>query len=291
MQNSVITIRTLECDKCGRFDTAMLSQEEIKSRCNSNDMNIGAYTIVHKDHTRIIYFTEEGVFLGDTIALNPEDIPETIQTQQLPIYILNNYKNGFFNKLRKYVYSKIHNRNLTITIAGPSRAGKTSLVRYLQTLIPERENIGSPSVPTMGKSTKHIKIGNSSITTLDLGGQEDFWDLWEKPIKESNAIIFLLDATSSNLIDIAKTFEKVINFRKLLIPILVILNKKDLVLRGETNIFHTSGEFLSLCGVNLPLENVVSIEASVFEGIAYSSNNYEESPLAQIISSFLSDYC
>ncbi|MHA2249569.1 MAG: ADP-ribosylation factor-like protein [Candidatus Kariarchaeaceae archaeon] len=289
MQESVITIRTLECDICGRFDSVMLSLEEIQIRSKTTDMGIGAYSIVHTDHTRIIYFDETGQYLGDTIALTADDIPENLQTQPLPYYIRNSSKISVFKKLRKSLFSKLHTRNLTITIVGPSRAGKTSLVRYLETLIPERDSAIVPSVPTMGKSTKHVKLGKSLLKTLDMGGQQDFWDIWENAIKKSHAVFYILDGTSNNLLEVAKAFERVIHYRDDTIPILVIMNKKDLVLRGEANRFISSGEFLSLTNLKLPLKNVVSIESSVFEGIVYDKAEYEEIPLAQVITSFLDD--
>ena len=288
---SVQTIRTLECDACGRFDTVMLSDEEVVARVNTNDMGIGAYSIIHTDHTRIIYFDRNGHYLGDTIAMTQDEIPESVQAQPLPYYIKNQNKMGILSKMRKKMFSMLHNRSLTITIAGPSRAGKTSLVKYLDTLVPPRESNIMPSVPTMGKSQKHIKIGRSTVTSLDMGGQEDFWDLWEPSIKKSHAVIFLLDGTSNNVIEVAKAFERVVNYRDEEIPILVIINKKDLWLRGEAGRFMNSGEFLSLTNLRLPIKNVVAIETSIFEGITYEQLEFEEIPLAEVIVSFLQEYC
>ena len=64
----ILTIRTLECDVCQRFDTVMLSEEEVKMRANSTDLGIGAYALNHNDHSRVIYFDDKGNYLGDTIA-------------------------------------------------------------------------------------------------------------------------------------------------------------------------------------------------------------------------------
>jgi small GTP-binding protein len=289
MQESVITIRTLECDICGRFDSIMLGLEEIKVRSKATDMGIGAYSIVHSDHTRIIYFDEFGEYLGDTIALTPDEIPENLQMQPLPFYIRNRSKHSWFNKLRKSIFARLHTQNLTVSIAGPSRAGKTSLVRYLETLIPERDSQIVPSVPTMGKSTKHIKLGKSTIKTLDMGGQEDFWDIWESAVQQSDVVFFIVDGTSNNLLEVAKAFERIIQYRSNNIPVLVVMNKKDLVLRGEASRFISSGEFLSLTNLNFPLPNVSAIEASVFEGIVYDSTEYEEVALVEVITTFLSD--
>ena len=291
MQETVVTIRTLECDVCSRFDSIMLSSEEILVRTKATDMGIGAYSILHSDHTRIVYFDKDGEYLGDTIAMSKEEIPEILQTQPLPFYIRNLEKQTIISKIRKSLFSRLSKKNLTITIAGPSRAGKTSLVKYLETLIPEREMNIMSSVPTMGKSTKRIKLGRSTITTLDMGGQQDFWDIWEPSIKESDAIFFVLDATSNSLLEVAKAFERIIQYRVEETPILTLLNKKDLTLRGEAIRFISSGEFLSLTKLKLPIPKVVSIEASVFEGIAYSASEYEEIPLGETISSFIADYC
>ncbi len=125
MTEQVISIRTQECDICRRFDTVMLSSEEVRVRVKTTDMGIGAYSIKHTDHTRIIYFDEEGSYLGDTIALSSDDMPEMIQTQSIPFYIINKKKVSLFQKLRDLVSNWIYSKNLTITVTGPSRAGKT----------------------------------------------------------------------------------------------------------------------------------------------------------------------
>lgn len=291
MQDQLITIRTLDCDICQKYDSVRLSDEEVKLRANTTDIGIGAYSILHNDHTRIIYFDEGGNYLGDTIALNQDEIPENLSAKPLPYYIRNINKRNWFSRIRKSLFSRLHSQSLTISIAGPSRAGKTSLVRYLETLTPERNTIGAVSVPTMGKSVKRLKLGRSEIKTLDMGGQEDFWDLWEQSIAISDSVIFIVDGTSKNLLEVAKAFERVIHYRTDEIPVLVILNKKDLSLRKESNTFMTSGEFLALTSLPLPINNVVTIEASIFEGLAYKITDLEEVQLVEIINSFFNDYC
>ena len=92
-------------------------------------------------------------------------------------------------------------------------------------------------------------------------------------------------------LEVAKAFERVVNYRDEEIPILVIINKKDLWLRGEAGRFMNSGEFLSLTNLRLPIKNVVAIETSIFEGITYEQMEFEEIPLAEVIVSFLQEYC
>lgn len=289
MQQQVFTIRTMECDLCRRYDSIMLTKDEIVARSSVTDIGVGAYSVVHNDHTRIIYFDASGMYLGDTIAMTQSEIPETLQTQPLPYFIRNKDKMGIFKKLRSMVFSSLYSKNLTISITGPSRAGKTSLVRYLETLVCERDAQLVDSVPTMGKSTKHIKLGNTTIKTLDMGGQLDFWDLWEPPIQDSNAIIFVLDGTSNNILEVARAFQRVVNYRVNDTPVLVILNKKDISLRGQASRFMSSGEFLALSELKMPIPNVKAIEGSVFEGVAYTE--FEEVNLVEIIASFIKQHC
>ncbi|MCY3411442.1 MAG: 50S ribosome-binding GTPase [Candidatus Heimdallarchaeota archaeon] len=291
MQDQIVTVRTLECDVCNRFDSITLSGQELAARCKSTDMGIGAYSVVHTNHTRIVYFDNQGTYLGDTIAMNEDDIPDTLMAPPLPYYIRNSKKLSAFQKFRKVFMKRLHNKNLIISIAGPSRAGKTSLVRYMDTLVPERDGTIITSVPTMGKSVKHVKIGSTQIKSLDLGGQEDFWSQWEPAIRDSDAVFFLLDATSNNVLEIAQAFERVINNRIEDKPVLVILNKKDLMLRGEASKFMGTNEFLALTNLKFPIPNVVAIEASVFEGVVYKTVELEEISLAETISEFLADYC
>jgi len=289
MQDAIITIRTLECDVCKRFDSIMLTAAEIKARTEITEMNVAAYTIPHTDHTRIVYFDDTGQYLGDTIAYPEDELPDMVNSDSIPFYIINQKKKSLFTRLRNLVANRFISKSLSMTISGPSRAGKTSLVRYLQTLLPERDSGKITSVPTMGKSTKRLTLGNSTLTTMDMGGQKDFWDLWEKPIAESDVIIFIFDGTSNNLLEVAKSFERVIQYRSSSTPVLIIVNKKDLVLRGQAIRFAPTAEFMALTDLEIPIQDVQAIEASIFEGIAYMEN--EEIPLAEVISSFLEEYC
>ncbi len=105
-ENEIITIRTLECDVCDRYDSIMLSQEEVIARSNSTDMGIGAYSVVHKDHTRIIYFDKDGTYLGDTIAMNPDDIPEIFKEKSKLVPCCPNCESD-----NTYIQETIHRNN------------------------------------------------------------------------------------------------------------------------------------------------------------------------------------
>ncbi len=66
--DEIKVIRTIECDLCYKFDSILLSKTEVIKRTKLTDMGIGAFSVKHGDHTRIVYFDEDANYLGDTIA-------------------------------------------------------------------------------------------------------------------------------------------------------------------------------------------------------------------------------
>lgn len=285
MQELIITIRTMSCTNCDQYDSVMLSEREVAARVKLSPLDIGAYSIKHRGHTRIIYFDVFGEYLGDTLTQNEQEVKQILSQEELPPFVLERKRLNVFQRLQNMLTNVFSQKSLIMTITGPSRAGKTSLARYLKTLVPERETGILNSVPTMGKSTHHISIENSVLQVIDMGGQEDFWTLWEEPVTKSHCIIFVVDATSMALLETAEAFESLLLYRANETPVLVILNKKDLLFRGQTSKFSSSGEFLSLTNLSFPLDNVSVIEASIFEGIAYMGT--EEINLAELLIEFI----
>lgn len=121
-----------------------------------------------------------------------------------------------------------------ISILGPSKAGKTTLVRFLETGQVQED---SPST-TLGVDyrTNNVKINNWEFSLIDVGGQKIFQDLfWDLSVQKSDGIIFIFDATITPITD-KKAFDSqieqfnyaldIINEDTLL---LVLLNKQDLI--------------------------------------------------------------
>lgn len=50
------------------------------------------------------------------------------------------------------------------------------------------------TIPTIGFNLKEIKKGKVSIKVWDLGGQIRFRESWEKYCRNSDAIVFVVDA-------------------------------------------------------------------------------------------------
>ena len=81
-------------------------------------------------------------------------------------------------------------KEVSITFCGLDNAGKTSIVKYLET------GTFVETTPTMGiNRCETINYRNLEINIYDLGGQEDFRALWEEANESSNGIVFVIDST------------------------------------------------------------------------------------------------
>ena len=252
-------LRTLECSKCKKFDGVYISKKELNELINNNDLEIGSVIVNHGDHERVIYFLPDGSYLGDSI-IEVEEIIEEPMTN-------NRKKVGLLTKFRKTILSALFGKHIKISITGSSQVGKTTLARYLTTGKPLKDMM-DVSLPTLGKSIKKIKIGKSSITIYDLGGQQDFWKIWSDSIIDSDFYIHIIDGTRINDEKQIKALEylgKIVKNSD--VSGIILVNKIDRLLTGEVNDFLRAKEIESLTnqfGINA---NVV--EVSLFEGIAY----------------------
>ena len=115
---------------------------------------------------------------------------------------------------------------------GSSGAGKTTLVKYLESGKPVEENIRT----TLGIDVRSnpVKIDNWEFSVIDIGGQtlyqKAFWNLG---ISQADAILYLIDGTVKPDDDKFKEnlgqFMYMLNLIESEMPILVLVNKQDLV--------------------------------------------------------------
>ncbi len=116
------------------------------------------------------------------------------------------------------------NREVDVTICGLDNAGKTTIVKYLET----GEFVETQ--PTMGINRgESIHSGKIEINVFDLGGQEDFRQLWSEVNEKSDGIVYVVDKT-----DVMRFEESYNVFHNVLksqlhkdIKILVLLHKSD----------------------------------------------------------------
>lgn len=164
-------------------------------------------------------------------------------------------------------------KKATISILGPSQSGKTTLIKYLETGMPQLE----VPLSTLGIEIrqKGIEIANWRFQLIDVGGQKVYQDVfWELAVEQANAFIYIIDATIRPELQ-----PKVFEFQKQqfiyainLIPedavILILLNKQDLV--DENPI--TTNEF----GKNYPLDRLMSRTIAFLPSSAKFGNGIEE---------------
>jgi small GTP-binding protein len=304
MSESLIVVRSLECEKCGRFDSLVFSQDDIKKMVGNSDIGIASWAVDHRDHRRIIYFNLTGEYQGDSLVLDLESELESGLNEIENVKVLGlgartvssipkkERSGGFLSKLRQKLSQTLFGKDITLAIVGPSRAGKSCLLNYLENQMPDESLLDTDTLPTMGRSKKNIELGNSRITAFDMGGQEGFWDIWDSAIEPADAIIYVIDGATSNHASIIESFLHVLSLRSKDIPILIVINKIDIYLRGISPSFLTTNRFIKLLPSSA-LEQVgvfQIIQASILTGFSYSyeSNELIKIPLLEIISNFLS---
>lgn len=119
-----------------------------------------------------------------------------------------------------------------IVLLGSSGAGKTTLVKYLESGKPVLENVRT----TLGIDVRSnpVKIDDWEFSVIDIGGQtlyqKAFWNLG---ISQADAIVYLIDATikpdQEKFKENLGQFKYMLNLIETEMPILVLVNKQDLV--------------------------------------------------------------
>jgi ADP-ribosylation factor related protein 1 len=131
-------------------------------------------------------------------------------------------------------------KQATVTLIGPSKAGKTTLVRYLET----GETVNDDPHTTLGIEVRknHVEMSGLKLKVIDSGGQEIYAQaFWELAVQQANSVIFVIDATVRNennteVYEITKNqFSYALDIIPEDMPLLIVLNKQDLVDKNPMN--------------------------------------------------------
>ena len=131
-------------------------------------------------------------------------------------------------------------KSATVTLIGPSKAGKTTLVRYLET----GEIVSDDMHTTLGIEIRRnsIDLDGWKLKAIDTGGQELYQQtFWELAVQQANAVIFVIDATvredeNPEIYDLSRSqFEYALDIIPESMPLLVLLNKQDLKDKNPMN--------------------------------------------------------
>lgn len=120
---------------------------------------------------------------------------------------------------------------MDVTIVGLQNAGKTSLLRVLA-----GGEFTINSIPTVGFNMKRVQKGHVSLKCWDLGGQPRFRSMWERYCRDTNAIVFVVDAADREAMpNVSEELHTLLSKPSLEgTPLLVLGNKSDL--RGKMSV-------------------------------------------------------
>ena len=114
-------------------------------------------------------------------------------------------------------------KHADITICGLDDAGKTTLLRFLET------GEFHETTPTMGINRETLHLPNLQINVFDMAGQADFRGMWHSVNEKSDGIVFVVDRSNAMRFEEAKyVFQSTINIQlDNDVIVLVLLNKSD----------------------------------------------------------------
>ncbi len=113
---------------------------------------------------------------------------------------------------------------VTVTICGLDKAGKTAIINYLI------HGEFKETTPTMGVNREVINFPKLQINIFDMGGQADFRPIWQEINEKTDALIYVIDSVDHMRFDETKAIFNDILDNQIggKIPVLILLNKKDL---------------------------------------------------------------
>ncbi|KAK3284830.1 ADP-ribosylation factor-like protein 8B [Cymbomonas tetramitiformis] len=131
---------------------------------------------------------------------------------------------GLWESFMEWIRSLFFKQEMEISLIGLQNAGKSSFVNVLTTGQHAEEMI-----PTVGFNMRKVSKGSVNIKMWDLGGQPRFRSMWERYCRGVNAIVYIVDASDHDKIDVAKTELHDLLAKPTLngIPVLVLGNKND----------------------------------------------------------------
>lgn len=119
-----------------------------------------------------------------------------------------------------------------IVTLGVSGAGKTTLIRYMET----GEAVMEAPQMTLGIDIreKGIEVGNWQLQAIDVGGQDLYKNtLWALGVTQSDGVIYIFDGTvrpenNERFQESQFSFEYMLSIVNPKTPLLILVNKQDL---------------------------------------------------------------
>ena len=113
--------------------------------------------------------------------------------------------------------------HVKIIILGLGQVGKTATLYWLK--------LGAEvtTIPTIGFNCEKIKHKGISFVIYDVGGHERIRPLWKNYYKDTSGVIFVVDSTNEQTLEVAGSVFRQLAFDEGLykLPILIMANKQD----------------------------------------------------------------
>ena len=123
---------------------------------------------------------------------------------------------GFiFSKIFSVLFSK---KEVRLLILGLDNAGKTTLLYQMQC------GEVKVTVPTLGFNVESVNYENLTFQMWDLGGQSEIRPYWKCYYPKTNAVVFVIDSSDKERIDIAKQELFLTDRNQILYVFLIIKN-------------------------------------------------------------------
>ncbi|NHJ49347.1 MAG: GTP-binding protein [Asgard group archaeon] len=115
-------------------------------------------------------------------------------------------------------------RQMNITICGLDGAGKTTIVKYLDS------GRFVDTSPTLGINHETLQLPKLQLNIFDLGGQTDFRGMWHEVNEKSDGVVFVVDRSNLMRLEEAKgVFKNIVETQVHEdVTILILLHKSDL---------------------------------------------------------------
>ena len=164
------------------------------------------------------------------------------------------------------IFSSLFDRGeIRILILGLDNAGKTTLLYKLQ-LNQVIETVPSNVYAAIGFNVETVTYNNLKLQVWDLGGQGNIRPYWRCYYPNTNAVIYVVDSTDTERIDVAKSEMITMLQEEDLkgVPLLIFANKQDMPnAMSELEV----GEKLGLTLIKNRQWRIVKASAKLGEGI------------------------
>ena len=175
--------------------------------------------VVRQDDARVLLAAPEIDQLLASVEQQQQQFAELTPDQLLPA-LDSAIPVTFTKDNRAHIGPKIEMRVVTL---GLDEAGKTSILFKL------KQNEFVPTIPTIGFNVETLEFKNVKITLWDVGGQHKLRPLWKHYYLNTQAVIFVIDASNRERLPEAHgELVKLVSEKELKDACLLILaNKQD----------------------------------------------------------------